>query len=168
MYNNDRINGFIIFASLLIIFSIFLPWVKYMDISNNYYISLNALNLLFGTFGMSNITWSNWIDTYGLNIYHIPMILPIISGIIGLVLGFLRFFEKYNFIKEDKHSEILFWSSTISFGSIIYIIITSYASSNYLWSFNIIIYVEGTGVLLNFLGTSILLICGLLLKKYEH
>ncbi|MHA1311586.1 MAG: hypothetical protein ACTSQO_11775 [Candidatus Helarchaeota archaeon] len=55
MNKNEEISAFIIFGSLLLVISFFLPWVKYIDAYSNYEIDLNAINLIFGTDGMGVI-----------------------------------------------------------------------------------------------------------------
>ncbi|MBD3228079.1 MAG: hypothetical protein GF329_07805 [Candidatus Lokiarchaeota archaeon] len=111
------------------------------------------MNLLTGTFGMGFIRWANFLDTYGIVGFHIPLLLPLISGIIGLILGMLRIYEKYRFIEQEKHYEVLVWLATISFGAILYIITASILFSNLLWSFDIIIYINGSGIIICFIAT---------------
>ena len=96
MNKNEEISVSIIFGLLLLVISFFLPWVKYIDAYSNYEIDLNAINLIFGTYGMGVIQWDNWLDTYGFNIYNIPLILPLIYRLIGVIMGYLRFFEKFD------------------------------------------------------------------------
>ena len=164
MIDDDKINIFIMIGSFLLIISIFLPWIKYIDVFSNYSTDLNALNLLTGTFGIF-IPWSNWIDTFGINGYHFPMILPMISGVIGILFGYFRLLQKFEYIQEKNHHEILYWLCTLSFGTFIYIYITSIVISQYLWGLNVVIYLNGSGILLNLIGSIIILICGLILKK---
>ncbi|TFF88483.1 MAG: hypothetical protein EU549_02930 [Promethearchaeota archaeon] len=165
MIDFDKINCIIVLSSFLLIFSIFLPWLKYIDVAHNYNIDLNALNLLTGTFGMGFIQWSNFLDTYGFVGYHIPLIIPMISGIIGVVLGMIRIYEKYRFIEENKHNEVLLWISTLSFGAILYTLVITILFSNILWNFDVLIYLNGSGIIICFIGTVLLFISGIILKK---
>ncbi|MHA1229047.1 MAG: hypothetical protein ACTSRP_00395 [Candidatus Helarchaeota archaeon] len=165
MIDDDKINLLIIFGSLMLIISTFLPWIRYVDTIENYIIDLNAIDLVLGTFGMSFIPWNNWFDTYGILPYQIPLIFPLITGIIGLIFGLFRFFKKIGYFSEEKYNELIHWLYTFSFGTIIYITIFIYFISNFLWKYYIIIYLNGSGVVLCFIGSSLLFISGLIIKK---
>lgn len=165
LIEEDKINVFIIIGSFFLLISTFLPCVRYIDVSNNYIFDLNALNLLTHTFSMGFIPWDSFLDTYGIDGLHIPMIFPLITGIIGFIMGMLRYFQKFKYIEERKHKEILFWLSTFSFGSFIYILVSIILFSNFLWPYDIIIYLNGSGIIFNLLGAIILFLCGIIIKK---
>jgi hypothetical protein len=165
MIEEDKINVFMIFGSFFLLISTFLPWVRYIDVSNNYILDLNALNLLTHTFSMGFIPWESFLDTYGIDGLHIPMIFPLITGIIGIIVGILRYFQKFEFVEERKHYEILLWLCTFSFGSFIYILISIILFSNFLWPYDIIVYLYGSGVIFNLIGSIILFSCGIIIKK---
>jgi len=166
MIDDEKINIFIIIGSVMLIFSFFLPWIVYVDTFNNYLIELNCLNLLSGTFGIGLIPWSAFFTTRGIDGFHIPMIIPLIVGIVGFILGYLRLFEKIDSFENKKQYELLLWLCIFSFVAIIYIYTAMFIISQDLWAFSVVVILNGSGFILCLIGTAILLICSFIIKKH--
>jgi len=164
---DEKIDLLIIFGSSLILLSFFLPWAKYQDLLTSKVFNLTALNLLTLTYGIGLIPLEKIIDTTVFLFYQIPLIGLIIIGIIGIIYGVLRFFEKFTLIEENSHYNIISTLGMFSIGFIVYNFIICAIYSNILIVYNSVITAEGSGLILNFIGGMILLISSMILKKRE-